>query len=87
MACGGNYFCRVSAFDRKEKLEWKDNAFWYRKNSTGSEVVKLVIENMEINLGLKEAVKEKNNTKVYEMYSKLRDLNTQMVAESPFPEF
>ena len=75
------------AFDRKEKLEWKDRAFWYNKNTTGYEVIKLVIENMEIILGLKAAIKEKDNTNVFQMYSKLRDFNTQMVKESPFDDF
>jgi hypothetical protein len=76
------------AVDRKEKIEWKDNAFWYNKNTTGKDVVKLVIEIMEINLGLKNAVEHKDNTQVFQMYSKLRDPNIQqIVVENPFPEF
>ena len=75
------------AFDRNEKLEWKDNAFWYRKDSAGKEVVKLVVENLEILLLLKTAVQAKDNTKVFEAYSKLKEFNIQLVKESPFPDF
>ena len=75
------------AFDRREKLIWKDNGFYHSKDTTGKEVVKLVIENMEMILGLKAAIQEKNNTNVFQMYLKLRDFNIQMVKESPFDGF
>ena len=73
--------------ERKEPMIIKDNKFYLLKETDGASSIRLVAEIISNISTMVTAVRENDNTKVYNVYQNLRELNVVKQETSPFEEF
>lgn len=76
-------------FERKEPLEFRkmENKFYHQSNTDGMGSLRVVGEILNNIADLFKAIYDADNTRVYNVYQNLRELNVVKQETSPFEEF
>lgn len=76
-------------FERKEPLEFRkmENKFYHQSNTNGMGSLRVVGEILNNIADLFKAIYDADNTRVYNVYQNLRELNVVKQETSPFEEF